>query len=188
MTDGFIQPFVATALAEPERVFASFEGALVTFGWLHQASGAVAARLRANGVQPGERVAVMLSNAPETMALLLGLAKALLELNRPAEALAVLERLGDDEAHGRTPPAALAMARAYEALGRTEEADRAFQWATERMPGFEALARHAAFMARNGRREEAREVVTELDKRTAKLRGHFRKEAQTWRDLAARAL
>jgi hypothetical protein len=121
-------------------------------------------------------------------ALLLGLAKALLELNRPAEALAVLERLGDDEAHGRTPPAALAMARAYEALGRTEEADRAFQWATERMPGFEALARHAAFMARNGRREEAREVVTELDKRTAKLRGHFRKEAQTWRDLAARAL
>jgi len=121
-------------------------------------------------------------------ALLLGRAKALLELNRAGEALAVLEKLGDDEAHGRTPPAALAMARTYEALGRTEEADRAFQWAAERMPGFEALARHAAFMARNGRRTEARDIVTELDKRMAKLRGNFRKEAQGWRDLAARAL
>jgi len=121
-------------------------------------------------------------------ALLLGLAKALLELNRPADALAVLEKLGDDEAHGRTPPAALAMARAYAGLGRTDEADRAFQWASERMPGFEALARYAAFMARNGRRDEARDIVTELDKRMTKLRGHFRKEAQTWRDLAARAL
>ena len=49
----------------------------------------------------------------------------------------------DDEAHGRTPPAALAMARAYADLGRTEDADRAFQWASERMPGFEAMARLA---------------------------------------------
>src|SRR6185312_11227940 len=103
-------------------------------------------------------------------ALLLGLAKALLELSRPADALAVLEKLGDDEAHGRTPPAALAMARAYEGLGRAEEAERA--------PGFEALARYAAFKARNGRREEAREAVTEMDKRLTKLRGQFRKEAQ----------
>src|SRR6185312_15935628 len=116
-------------------------------------------------------------------ALLLGLAKALLELSRPADALAVLEKLGDDEAHGRTPPAALAMARAYEGLGRAEEAERAFQWASERMPGFEALARYAAFKARNGRREEAREAVTEMDKRLTKLRGQFRKEAQGWRDL-----
>ena len=46
-------------------------------------------------------------------ALLLGLAKALLELSRPADALAVLEKLGDDEAHGRTPPAALALAMAW---------------------------------------------------------------------------
>jgi hypothetical protein len=121
-------------------------------------------------------------------ALLLGRAKALLELNRAAEALATLELLGQDEANGRTPPAALAMARAYDALGRTEEADRAFQWASERLPGFEALARYAAFMAHAGRKDEARAVVRDLDQRMTKLRGQFRKEAQTWRDLAASAL
>jgi hypothetical protein len=121
-------------------------------------------------------------------ALLLGRAKALLELGRPADALATVEKLGQDEANGRTPPAALAMARAYDGLGRTDEADRAFQWASERMPGFEALARYAAFMGAHGRRDEAREIVAELDKRMTKLRGHFRKEAQIWRDLAARGL
>jgi hypothetical protein len=124
----------------------------------------------------------------EDPVLLLGLANSLLELRRPADALTVLEKLGDDEAHGRTPAAAMALGRAYEDLGRTEDADRALQWAAERMPGFEALASYAAFMARNGRRDEAREVVTELDKRLAKLRGQFRKEAQTWRDHAASAL
>jgi hypothetical protein len=120
--------------------------------------------------------------------LLLGLANALLELNRPADALAVLDKLGTDAAHGRTPAAALALGRAYEDLGRIEDADRALQWAAERLPGFEALARYAAFMARHGRQAEARDIVAELDKRLAKLRGQFRKEAQTWRDFAAQAL
>jgi hypothetical protein len=121
-------------------------------------------------------------------ALLLGRAKSLLELDRAAEALTTLEKLGEDPAHGRTPPAALAMARAYDALGRTEEADRAFQWTSERMPGFEALARYAAFMVHAGRKDEARDIVRELDQRMTKLRGQFRKEAQSWRDLAAGAL
>ncbi|THD64351.1 hypothetical protein [Phenylobacterium sp.] len=120
--------------------------------------------------------------------LLLGLANALLELNRPADALTVLEKLGEDEAHGRTPPSALSLGRAYEALGRLDEADRAYQWAAERMPGFEALGRYAAFMARHGRRDEARELVVEMDKRLVKLKGPFRKEAQMWRDFAAGAL
>ena len=124
----------------------------------------------------------------EDPVLLLGLANALLGLRRPADALEVLDRLGKDEAHGRTPAAALALGRAYEDLGRISEADTALQWACERMPGFEALARYAAFMARNGRQAEAREVVAELDKRLAKLRGPFRKEALTWRDHAAAAL
>ena len=117
--------------------------------------------------------------------ILLGLANSLLELNRPADALAVLEKLGNDEAHGRTPAAAMSLGRAYEALDRIPEADTAYQWAAERLPGFEALARYAAFMGRHGRRDEAREVVVEMDKRLIKLRGQFRKEAQTWRDFAA---
>jgi len=124
----------------------------------------------------------------EDPVLLLGLANALLELKRPQEALEVLEKLGQDEAHGRTPSAALALGRAYEDLGRIAEADGAYQWAAERMPGYEALARYAGFMARHGRAVEAREVIADLDKRMAKLKGNFRKEAQMWRDHAAAAL
>ena len=142
--------------------------------------------------KPAEAEALYRAAAQGVMAddpvLLLGLANALLELRRPAEALAVLERLGDDEAHGRTPAAALALGRAYEDLGRIPEADTALQWAAQRMPGFEALGRYAAFMARNGRRDEAREAVQDMDKRLEKLKPQFRKEGRAWRDLAAQAL
>lgn len=120
--------------------------------------------------------------------LLLGRANALLELDRAAEALNVLEKLGEDEAHGRTAASSLSLGRAYEALGRVEEADRAYQWAAERMPGFEALGRYAAFLARHGRTEEARAMVADIDKRMARLSGPFRREAQGWRDVAARGL
>lgn len=123
----------------------------------------------------------------EDPALLLGRAQALLELDRAADALEVLNHLGQD-LDARTPAAAVALGRAYEALGRTDEADTAYQWAAGRMPGFEGLARYAAFMARSGRPDEAREAVTEMDKRMTKLKGHFRTEARHWRDMAAKAV
>lgn len=123
----------------------------------------------------------------EDPALLLGRAKALLELGRPQDALDVLERLGDDP-DARTPSAAVALGRAYEGLGRIAEAQTAFEWAAQRMPGFEGMARHAAFMARHGRRAEAQDAVAEMDKRLAKLKGQFHKEGRHWRDLAAKAL
>ena len=118
-------------------------------------------------------------------ALIYGRALALVELKRPTEALPLLERLGELGDAGRTPHAALAMARAYQMLGRTAEAEDAYAWAEERMPGLEAMARHAAFMAEAGRREEARAALGELDRRVAKTQAHFRKEARHWRDFAA---
>jgi hypothetical protein len=121
-------------------------------------------------------------------ALLLGRANALLELGRPSEALEMLDTLGRDQTNGRTPAAALALGRAYEALGRTAEADQALEWAAQRLPGFEGIARYAAFMARNGRTVEARQTLAEIDRRMLRLQPAFRKEARAWRDLAARAL
>ncbi|MFZ5668687.1 MAG: tetratricopeptide repeat protein [Pseudomonadota bacterium] len=121
-------------------------------------------------------------------ALLLGRARALIELSRPAEALALLERLGEQGEAGRTPQAALAMGRAYHALGRHGEADTAYQWAAGRLPGLEGLARYAAFLAETGRRDEAAEALAEIDKRAARTTAHFRKEARAWRDFAAQAL
>jgi hypothetical protein len=121
-------------------------------------------------------------------ALLLGRARALLELQRPAEALTLLERLSAQGDPGRTPQATLAFARAYEGLGRNTEAEAAYLDAEGRVPGLEGIARHAAFLARTGRREQARTVLAEIDKRIGRANPHFRKEARAWRDFAAAAI
>ena len=120
--------------------------------------------------------------------LLLGRATALIDLDRADEALVLLEQLGHDGEEGRTPHAALALGRAYDALGRTQEADTAYQWAAGRIAGLEGLGRYAAFLARHGRAGEAREAVTEMDRRIASANPQFRREGRAWRDLAARAL
>src|SRR5665213_2120260 len=124
----------------------------------------------------------------EDPALLLGRALALIELGRFEEALALLDLMGRDADKGRTPPAALALGRVYEGLGRMGEADTAYQWAAGRLPGLEGLGRYTAFLARSGRRDEAAEAVAEMDRRIAKANPQFRREGRAWRDLAARAL
>ena len=120
--------------------------------------------------------------------LLLGRANALLELNRYQDALTVLEQLGHNVDEGRSPQTALALGRACEGVGRIQEADTAYAWAAERMPGLEAMARYAAFMARHGRRPEAERMVADIDQRIARIKGPLRAEARGWRDLAAQAL
>lgn len=124
----------------------------------------------------------------EDTALLFGRARALVELDRAAEALPLLEQLGELGEAGRTPHAALLMGRAYHALGRDAEADTAYGWAAGRLPGLEGLARYAAFLAETGRRSEAEEALGELDKRASRATGQFKKEARAWRDFAADAL
>lgn len=121
-------------------------------------------------------------------ALLLGRAKALIELGRPGEALPLLERLSQEGAAGQTPQATLALARAYEGLGRNEEAARAYERAAPRLPGLEGIARQAAFLARTGRAAEAQDILAEIDKRLARANPHFRKEGRAWRDFAAEAI
>jgi hypothetical protein len=121
-------------------------------------------------------------------ALLLGRANALVELGRFAEAVEVLERLGQDAERGRTPQAALAMGRAYEGLGRYAEADTAYDWAAGMLPGLEAYGRYAAFLAHTGRLAEAQEALAEMDRRIKSADPYFRREARTWRDFAAAAL
>ena len=121
-------------------------------------------------------------------ALLLGRANALIELQRPAEALAILEQLGHEKAESRTPASTLALARAYEGLGRNAEAEAAYDWAAGRLPGLEGLGRFAAFLAHTGRRGQAEETLAEMDRRIRKADPYFRKEARAWRDLAAEAI
>lgn len=120
--------------------------------------------------------------------LLLGRANALIELNRPNEALPLLEKLGEQPNAGRTPHTMLALGRVYHQLGREEQAETALAWAADHFPGFEGIARYTVFLARMGRKDEAREKLAEIDKRLSKTHAHFRKEAKGWRDLAAQAV
>jgi hypothetical protein len=118
----------------------------------------------------------------EDPALQLGRAKALIELGRPAEALALLEAI-DGEVGAA---ASLALARAYQGLQRVDDADRAYRTAVEKTAGLEAIARHAAFLRQVGRTGEAAELTAEIDRRAQRAIGPFRKEARAWRDFAAR--
>jgi hypothetical protein len=120
--------------------------------------------------------------------ILMAHATVLLELKRYQEALSRLEQLRAVGKEGETPAAALAFARAYEGLGRTEEADGPYRFAADRMPGLEAAARYIAYMARAGRKDDATIGMTELERRLQRTPSAFRAEARRWRDFAAAAL
>jgi hypothetical protein len=124
----------------------------------------------------------------EDPVLRLGRAQALVDLGRYAEGLDLLQQLDPKNERIRTPAAVLAIARALEGLGRIGEADAAYGQAAERMPGLEAVGRRAAFLARHGRGDEAREMITDMDRRIAAASPQFRRDGRQWRDLAARAI
>jgi hypothetical protein len=121
-------------------------------------------------------------------AILFGHADALLELGRHADALQKLEKLRSLGREGETPRVALAFARAYEGLARNDEADAAYRFAADRVPGLEAGGRYVAFMAKTGRREDAEIGMAEIERRLQKIAPPLRGEARIWRDLAAKAL
>ncbi len=121
-------------------------------------------------------------------AILMGHAEALLELGRYDEALKRLEQLRAQGREGSTPQATLAFARAYDGLGRKDEADAAYRACVDRVPGLEAGGRYVAFLAKVGRKTDAQLGLQELDRRLAKIAPPLRPEARVWRDLAARAV
>lgn len=120
--------------------------------------------------------------------ILLGHANALIELSRFKEGLALLEKLRSLGSEGQTPHVALAFARTYEGLGRNSEADDAYRFAADRVPGLEAAARYVVFMARTGRREDAEIGMAEIERRVTKIAPPLRAEARVWRDMAIEAL
>lgn len=73
---GFIEVFHAIAQAEGHRPFARCDGALLRFHDLDEASGTVARALRARGMVAGDRVASMVPNGRDALAIILGLARA----------------------------------------------------------------------------------------------------------------
>jgi crotonobetaine/carnitine-CoA ligase len=73
---GFVRRLLEIARDDPDRVYARFDGAGVTFGALDAMSAALAADLRRAGVAAGDRVAVMMDNSPPALAVIVALARA----------------------------------------------------------------------------------------------------------------
>lgn len=122
----------------------------------------------------------------EDPVLVAGHGRALVELRRDEEALEVLQRLGPLAT--RSAAAVLSTARALDRVGRAAEADAAYRMAVERLPGLEAMARHAAFLRRTGREADAQAAFEDIGRRADRAQGRFRAEARRWRDFAAQAL
>ncbi|MFI4987509.1 MAG: AMP-binding protein [Alphaproteobacteria bacterium] len=74
--EGFLHLLTERVLSGPERLFARYEGAPLSFGALDRMASALAAALRGLGVARGDRVAVMMRNSAAALATLFGLAKA----------------------------------------------------------------------------------------------------------------
>jgi hypothetical protein len=119
---------------------------------------------------------------------LMGHANALIELGRFEEALKRLQTLSALGEEQDTAPAALAYARTYEGLGRYDEADAPYRFAADRTPGLEAACRYAAFLARTGKKEEARIALGEIERRFAKVNPQLRAIDRPWVDMAAKAV
>ncbi|HVV34718.1 MAG TPA: tetratricopeptide repeat protein [Vitreimonas sp.] len=124
----------------------------------------------------------------EDSTVLMGHARALMELGRYEEALQRLEQLKKLGREGETPQAMLEFARAYEGLGRNAEADAAYRACVDRVPGLEAGGRYVAFLAKTNRKADAELGLAELERRLQKIAPPLRPEARQWRDLAARAM
>lgn len=73
---GFTADFNAKAEQYPERIFARFNGEPITFAVLKKQSATWAAELRLRGLQPGDRVAVMMRNSALSLPVLLGIGRA----------------------------------------------------------------------------------------------------------------
>lgn len=75
-SDGFVPLLERRASASPDGVFARIAGEALTFGQLEARSDAMAHWLRREGVRTGDRVALMIPNSADAIALLFGIAKA----------------------------------------------------------------------------------------------------------------
>lgn len=125
----------------------------------------------------------------EDTAILFGHARALLEVGKFADALQRLEQVKEfDQRAAEAPVAVLLYARAYDGLGRNDDADAAYRFAADRVPGLEAGGRYVAFMAKTGRKADAEIGMAEIERRLLKIAPPLRPEARIWRDMAARAL
>lgn len=74
--NGFVGLLRERALSQADTVYARFNGAPISYAQIDGQASAFAAHLRAIGLKPGDRAAVMMRNSVAALAVVFGLAKA----------------------------------------------------------------------------------------------------------------
>jgi hypothetical protein len=120
--------------------------------------------------------------------LLLGLARAQFAKGEFGAARGSLERLTQHNPEFKSPDAQLLYARALEALGALEEAERIYATVAPGYPGAEARLRYALLLKRRGKAEEARRILQDLLDGAKLGPAHYRRAQGEWLDLARREL
>jgi hypothetical protein len=118
----------------------------------------------------------------------LRLARAELESGNDGEARTILEALPPSASGAETDRASLLLARALEGVGETARALALYEELGRRMAGCEAQCRQAALLISEGRRTEALEPLTEVDRRVKRLDRMERAKDGPMYDWAARTL
>jgi hypothetical protein len=116
------------------------------------------------------------------------LARAELEAGRPVRARALIEALPPSASPSENDRAALLLARALEECGETEGALARYADLSARLPGGEPQCRQAALLMASGRRDEARAVLEEVERRVKRLDRHERPQHSDMYDWARRTL
>ncbi|HEY1604564.1 MAG TPA: tetratricopeptide repeat protein [Allosphingosinicella sp.] len=116
------------------------------------------------------------------------LARAELEAGDDGAARALLESLPPSASDSENDRAALLLARALEGCGETGRALALYEELAARMAGCEAQCRLAALLLASGRRSDALEPLTEVERRLKRLDRFERNKDAAMYDWAARTL
>ena len=74
--DGFLAFLKASVASAPDRLYMRYDGDDITVGEIDRWSNALANWLTREGIEPGARIALMVRNSPEVIALIFAIAKA----------------------------------------------------------------------------------------------------------------
>ncbi|MEG2804568.1 tetratricopeptide repeat protein [Stenotrophomonas sp.] len=120
--------------------------------------------------------------------MLLGLARAQLGLDQPADALATLTTLAEANPGYRSYDADLLHANLLDILGRTEEALRRFEAVAPNYPGEEARVRLGQLLRQAGHTDRAAEQFRDSIARAQAAPAYYQREQKAWLEIARREL
>jgi hypothetical protein len=120
--------------------------------------------------------------------LLLGLAQAQFAKGDAATARATLERLTEHNADFKSSEAQLLYARALEATGSLEEAERQFALIAGPYPGAEARLRYGLLLKKRGKLAEAQRMFKDLLDAAQLGPAHYRRAQSKWLEIARREM